>query len=344
MASIASGPKAVISLAEIRSDAERLANNTEENGLLKILPAQSWLEQSAKRPDAKPLCGSLFIENELAILFAETAAGKSLFAVQIADSIASGRPISGFDLTAGPQPVLYLDFELSDKQFEKRYSDACGKHFRFSDRFHRAEINYDCELPDSVDFEAWLSAEIESAIKRLDIRVLIVDNLTYLRDEVEQAKRALPLMKSLKRLKSVYELSILALAHTPKRDESRPISINDLAGSKMLANFADSVFAIGKSQTDMNLRYLKQLKVRSSELEFSTDNVAVCEISKEDCFTGLLFRERGREKDHLKERSETERDEMIAQVKHLAGKGLTQRRIASDLRISLGTVNKYLNI
>jgi hypothetical protein len=45
----------------------------------------------------------------------------------------------------------------------------------------------------------------------------------------------------------------------------RPLSANDLQGSKMLINFCDSAFAIGKSSNDKDLRYLKQIKQRSKE-------------------------------------------------------------------------------
>lgn len=54
-------------------------------------------------------------------------------------------------------------------------------------------------------------------------------------------------MIHLNNLKKRYGLSILVLAHTPKRSMECPITSNDLAGSKRLYNFFDSVFAIGKS-------------------------------------------------------------------------------------------------
>ena len=38
-------------------------------------------------------------------------------------------------------------------------------------------------------------------------KVLIIDNITYLKNETERAKDALPLMKLLKELKSKYNLS-----------------------------------------------------------------------------------------------------------------------------------------
>lgn len=96
---------------------------------------------------------------------------------------------------------------------------------------------------------------------------MIIDNIIYLKDETEKAKFALPLMKDLQRLKNKYGLSILALAHTPKRDLSKSITRNDLQGSKMLINFCDSSFSIGESSTDKNIRYLKQIKARNTEID-----------------------------------------------------------------------------
>jgi hypothetical protein len=87
-------------------------------------------------------------------------------------------------------------------------------------------------------------------------------------------------MKHLKALKNKYGLSILALAHTPKRDLSKPITRNDLQGSKMLINFCDSSFSIGESSSDKNIRYLKQIKARNTEIIYDTENVCVCQIDK----------------------------------------------------------------
>ena len=86
-------------------------------------------------------------------------------------------------------------------------------------------------------------------------------------------------MKRLKELKIKHNLSILALAHTPKRNLIYPITKNDLAGSKHLSNFADSIFAIGESCKDKSLRYLKQLKARATEVIYDSENIIVSEIS-----------------------------------------------------------------
>ena len=82
------------------------------------------------------------------------------------------------------------------------------------------------------DFAAEVTqAEITSQGNHYVLSADIIYNLS------EKAKDALPLMKHLKVLKNKYNLSILALAHTPKRDLTKPITRNDLQGSKMLINF-----------------------------------------------------------------------------------------------------------
>ncbi len=68
-------------------------------------------------------------------LFADTNTGKSILAVQIGNSIATGQHIPGFTFGTIKQKVLYLDFELSDKQFENRYSNNYLEHYVFQKIF-----------------------------------------------------------------------------------------------------------------------------------------------------------------------------------------------------------------
>jgi hypothetical protein len=255
-------------------------------------------------------------------------------------------------MEAAPQVVLYFDFELTDMQLQKRYAveqRADGqvwydRHRRFSERFRRVEINGASRVFDSMaNWEQALLAEMERAILACGARVVIVDNIGYLAREADKGKFALPLMQRLNDLKKERGLSIKVLAHTPKRDESRPISINDLAGSKIIANFADSVFAIGKSSRDDGLRYLKQLKARSTDITHSTDNVAVCRFEKVDNFLAFEFVHNAGEYEHLKLPTENDKSELVERVRALSRQGKSQRAVARELHISVGAVNKYLN-
>jgi hypothetical protein len=338
--------KTNIGIDEISNESKSLLtaieNENEDKGLFKVRTANKWIEKAKTRPIPKMLFGELWFENELCILFADTNLGKSILAVQIGNSISKGEFISGFKFEAQKQPILYFDFELSDKQFENRYSIDFSKHFIFDDDFIRVEINPDADIPRNETFESFLNNSLERSIIETGSKILIIDNLTYLKAETEKSRDALPLMKHLKALKSKYGLSILALAHTPKRDLSKPISRNDLAGSKMLINFVDSCFSIGESHSDKHLRYLKQIKARNTEIIYDTENVVVCQIDKPHNFLQFEFVDYGNELEHLKQISKEDRETNISRAKELSQQGMSQRQISKELSISLGAVNKYL--
>jgi len=302
-------------IAELQN---KVSTPRETNGLFLVRPANKWIQEAMTRPIPKMLFSEFWFESEFCILFADTNLGKSILAVQIGDSISRGQYIPGFKFEAEKQPVLYFDFEMGDKQFEARYSKQFTNQYLFSPQFLRAEIDPESGLPDNFNnFEDFLNHSFEQSIIETGAKVLIIDNLTYLKNETERAKDALPLMKYLKALKNKYSLSILALAHTPKRDLSKPITRNDLQGSKMLINFCDSSFAIGESGQDKQLRYLKQIKARNTEILFDSENVISCQIYKPDNFLGFEFIGFSTEREHLKQITENEKSELESSVKNL---------------------------
>ena len=335
-----------IGIDDIISEAEQLIiqgnKATENKGLLTVKTANRWIEQAKTRPIPQMLFGEFWFEGELCILFADTNLGKSILAVQISNTISKGEQIDGFKLEARKQPIIYCDFELSDKQFENRYSIDFSDHYIWDDNFIRVEINPDAEIPQNQCFEDYLYLCLEKVIITTGAKILIIDNLTYLKSETEKAKDALPLMKQLKALKSKYGLSILALAHTPKRDLSKPITRNDLQGSKMLINFCDSSFSIGESHSDKSIRYLKQIKARNTEIVYDTDNVCVCQIDKPSNFLQFEFLNFGTEREHLRQQTEQERTTVLEKVKESHEQGQSLRAIADELGISHMKVSRIL--
>jgi predicted ATP-dependent serine protease len=67
----------------------------------------------------------LIYEGEISILFANTGEGKSTLAVQIACYIVQ------------TDIVAYVDWELSDKQFQGRYSENYKDGYKFPDNLLR---------------------------------------------------------------------------------------------------------------------------------------------------------------------------------------------------------------
>jgi len=339
-------PKGSVSLNDIQNEADNLElklneNNFSKDSIFLIRTANQCMLEAKKRPIPNMLFSQLWFESELCILFSDSNIGKSALSVVISDIISKGISLKGFRNEAEKQKVLYFDFELSDKQFEKRYSNEYKNHYSFDDNFIRIEIN-----PDAEDFtEQKLNDNIEKTIIETAAKVLIIDNITYLRNNLETAKDALPLMKFLKRLKKKYDLSILALAHTPKRDLSRPISINDLSGSSMLKNFADSIFTINVSSKDKSLRYIKQLKARATEIIYDADNVIICEMKKDDNYLTFEFLEFGKETEHLKEVKEIEKTEIETAIIELKKNNPEKsfRDIAKELNTNQMKVKRTLD-
>ena len=106
-------------------------------------------------------------------------------------------------------------------------------------------------------------------------------------------------MKQLVRLKKKYNLTTIVIAHTPKRRGWKPITQNDLAGSAKLINFFDAGIALARSANDNNLRYLKQVKVRTGEFLYDADNVLILDVNKDDGFLKFDILGTGNEEDHL---------------------------------------------
>lgn len=314
--------------AELQKADQLAAEMSERIGIFTVKTANRTIKEAALRPNPDALWLTLWYEGEVCCLFSDSNLGKSIYAVQIATSIAK------------KQKVLYFDFELSDKQFQLRYSDEANNLNQFPDNLYRVEINRDSL--DAVNFEEAVIGNIEQTAIKLGAKVLIIDNLTYLCVASEKGDAAGTLMLRLMALKRKYGLSMLILAHTPKRCLSNPITQNDLAGSKKLYNFFDSVFAIGKSAKNSSVRYIKQLKVRYGNYTYDADNVIVCVIEKVGTFLQFVDIGYAVEKEHLKEPSEKDSTQEKETIKRMVAEGKTYRVIASELGVTLGKVQRAL--
>lgn len=312
----------------IRNELESKAG-TRDYGMLTLRSANRTLKDAALRPDPVDLYHELWYEGEVCCLFADSNLGKSIYAVQMADEIARTRN------------VLYVDCELSDKQFQLRYTDIeTGRLYEFPESLTRAEINP--EKMNLKNFEDEIIRNIEEAALGTDSKVIIIDNLTYLCNNSEKGDVAGLFMISLMNLKKKYGWSLLIIAHTPKRSLSSPITQNDLAGSKKLYNFFDSVFAIGKSAKDESLRYVKQVKVRAGAYRYDGSNVILYEIVHDRENVRFEFKGFANEKEHLTEANDKEKKTLQENIMELVRQGKSYRDIAAALGISKSLVGNLV--
>ena len=285
---------------------------------------------------------ALWFENEFAILFGRTNTGKSLYAVQIAEHI-SGQL---------GKTVLYLDLELSMKQFQERYTSKDGELHVWPDNLHRPDLSM---IGDGLyDSDKFLPL-IRRMMAKVNARVLILDNLTFLvNNGGMKAEDVKPICQEFCNwAKEGY--SILVVNHTPKIQPFTPLDINHCLGSSMLTNFVQSVFAIGTDSSNPSTgRYVKQLKSRNGRIVWEGNHVIPYVIDKTLAPTMLRFIQpvqlhqtgmdtqipiqTARECDLLKDADNMQ----LEQIRKLHGQGMSNRKIAGELNLSPTTVGKRL--
>lgn len=341
-------------------------------------PMSWWVEVGAMGEPMEQLFGPFWTQSELAILFARTGVGKSALATQIAENLARGLRIAPFDtegVVAEPQNVLYLDFELTTNQLGPRYSvlekttQRYVHPYEFSERLTRSILCWDGTVADGYEgFSDMFFLSLADAIEATEATALVIDNVTFL-DETATSNinTALSIMRSLNEIKRLSHTSILVLAHTRRRCRWNRITGNDLQGSINLANFADSIFAMETSRQSSDLRYLKQIKVRSGEMEYSHEKVPVFSLRQFDAasehlvqnpqrvqipnFLGMKFEKFDSEDKHIElppsltvrsgSKQQRSRDEVIRMVKKMIKSGKSVRTAAAKLGISKTAVARY---
>lgn len=228
-----------------------------ENKIVNIQGVDALFADMDNRTPARQVFGRFLYEGELGILFGDSNAGKSILANDIA-FFAGGGGTEWGDFVSPHMPSLYIDMEMTAVQFAERYRDA---RQYIPAGYRRATV-------DTLAGGDMVFASVKSAIIRQQgaenpPKLIIIDNITNGFGSIYSPTKMRSLVSELKTIKDRFGLTILLIAHCPKRKAHKPVTDNDLGGSKMLLNFCDSAFAIATSRRISDVRYVKQIKTRN---------------------------------------------------------------------------------
>ena len=326
-------------LSKIKLDLEanRFADTSEINcGMFQLKSANKSLEESSMTSEPGALWKTLWNEGEVCCLFSDRCLGKSILAIQIAEEIAR------------KQKVLYFDFELSNKQFEKRYSndgmncqcDEIHLH-RFPESLFRVTLDR-TQMGLGNNLENLMSG-MQQAVVTTGSKVLVIDSLSNLCNGLTKTNVMGKVMATLTEMAHTHNLSVLVLFRTSKRFLSTPIRWDNIDGRKRLHNFFDSAFAIGQSFLSPKLRYIIQVKGKRNPFVHGKDNVIVCEIKKLGDAPKFVEVELANEKIHLRSNLQEEQMEFLQEIRQLQENGLTIREIADLKNISKTRIFRLLD-
>lgn len=231
------------------------------NEIIKVKSGKDILklaDDDKKTP--RQIFGRFLYEGEIGILFGDSNTGKTILANDIA-FFAAGGGHEWKDMTSPNIPTMYVDMEMTQKQFIQRYHNA-GDYI--PDNYTRVEV--DSSAGDETVFAALRTKIIQmQALGKDAPKLIIIDNITNGFGSIFSASQMKGFLGDLKTLRDRFGLTILLIAHCPKRRKNAPIEQDSLGGSKMIFNFVDSGFAIGNTIHDENIKYIKQVKVRADE-------------------------------------------------------------------------------
>lgn len=281
------------------------------------------LEKGRKMKPPKELIPHILVEHETTILFSGPGVGKTVLGTQIA-----------FELAEQGMRALYFNFELSNQQLALRYPNKV-----FPNTLYHASIDY-TKMHDVTD-QNLILPEIERLAVERNIELIIIDNFTNLCINSKEAAEAGNIMVKQLAMRMTHNWTMLILAHVPKRKQGDPLTIDDLAGSKLLSNLADNVIGFNKSKKDKNMRYLIQLKYRSLPIELDFKNVQELTLTSSDGWLHFEYGGYDEERAHLPrsrdEKAELERD-IVKELKQ--PNGSSYREIADKLGTSLSMVQR----
>lgn len=286
----------------------------------------------------KTLLGDLWNEGEIAVMYGDTSSGKSIFAVQLGEAIARGQAIEPFGMTADAQKVLLVDLGHSKEQFARRYTAEADeenelKAYEFSPGLLRVSLKNAVQIA---------PVKLGPIIEASGAKVVIIDSLAYLQ-KYAVPRETVAVMRELRRLQKRYGLSILVVMNTARVVNKRGILPADIPCSAVVTSHADSVFAIGRSGSRSEVRYIKHLKNSFDGTVFGAAHVPYFWImAADDIFPSFHYISvagemtlRAHDNDHW----EWQR---IREIKRLSDEGKTIREIATDLEVGKSTVQRLL--
>ncbi|MCD8108647.1 MAG: helicase RepA family protein [Clostridiales bacterium] len=188
------------------------------------------------------------LKNGVYLLAGAPKVGKSFFSMQLAYSIASGKPFLTYDVHGGT--VLYLALEDDYSRLQQRVANMFGVEFGYQGNLFFAT--------DAGTIGGSFLAQMEDFIKsHPGTKLIIIDTLQRIKD-IQGASysysRDYEFMADLKAISDRHHVCMLVVHHTRKQ-EARDI-FNMISGTNGLLGAADGALVISKEKRTANVAFV----------------------------------------------------------------------------------------
>jgi RecA-family ATPase len=212
----------------------------------------------------KPIVQYIVGENQLSIMGGSSGIGKSWWALNLAMSIASGKPFMDYFKTE-KRKVLYAQFELTNGQLKERIEILKSKYSDL-DALENLTI-----IPKGDSFtDQWEIIDTLLSFNAYQDGVLIVDNLYTSVDadtDLSNNPDIVPVIKKIDKIMKEHKCAIVVITHHTKGRANQVIDMDDILGGANLTRFASNCFQMKNSQLSPDTRVGKITKTRSEDCQ-----------------------------------------------------------------------------
>ena len=298
----------------------------------------SAMELLSRKVESLPkLIDPIFPKVGLVCLAGSSDTGKSALLRQLCLHVVTGEErFLGFPVTSTHKKAIYVSTE----------DDSQAISFLLN--FQNKVKQYRPEQLEGLTyiFEAEnLLVNLEALLIECKVDLVVVDCLTDLfggKGSLNESTQVRAFLNPYKELADRHQCLVIFLHHTGKRTEESEPNKKNLLGSQGIESKMRLVIELRPDNSDPELRHLcivkanylpSDLKNHSFELRFD-ENMVFHNTGHRKPFEELI-------KVRV-ERSPEQREHLTEQVKELSVQGKSQRDIAKQLNLALGTVNSYL--
>jgi hypothetical protein len=243
-------------------------------------------------------------EHSMGIIFGTSKSGKTMYSENFGMSIAAGATsYLGAPIDIENRKVLFISLEehavhrtgrnklQADRLIAQYGSEWLDNYIVVSEKLPRYIATND----------DW--AILRDLVNNVDPGLTIIDSLTHLYSgSIEESATAKILMQNLRELTEATSTTILGIHHTTKLYD-RPLSIDAIAGSRILMQELDFMFGINR--TSNNIHYIKDVALRYAQCRdlaktFNIENDCWLNITGEMEESTILSSVDGRTRDENK--------------------------------------------
>ncbi|SDK43065.1 AAA domain-containing protein [Catalinimonas alkaloidigena] len=196
--------------------------------------------------------------------------GKTIFCECLGMAIASGqtqflkKPLAKKE--ESPEKVLFVSCEefpsarIKRNEKQAAYFDKLAGSAEWRKNYHVVTEAFPRFIHSSANWKTLVKLLLE---QKPDI--VFIDSLTRLTNgQIEDSKTANALMMKLRELSYLAKCTLVVIHHTPKQ-MGKPLTIDSVAGSRVLIQEAD--FCLGINRTSSGTRYVKEIVFRYKQEE-----------------------------------------------------------------------------